>query len=71
PQHLYCNTEKPARVPINSFMDMDASEKPAQPHRASLRNSVDKEKINKFARAAARLSQGVIAWGKNLTGSKK
>ncbi|KAF9227303.1 hypothetical protein BS17DRAFT_458461 [Gyrodon lividus] len=60
------------RAPVGSFMDMDApTRKPTQPHRTSFRSSVNKEKVKKLVRAAARMSQGVVAWGKNLAGSKK
>ncbi|KAH7926701.1 hypothetical protein BV22DRAFT_1127942 [Leucogyrophana mollusca] len=58
--------------PMRSFMDMDmGAEKAHSPRRASMRTSVNTEKMRRLGRAAARLSQGVVAWGKNLTGSKK
>ncbi|KIJ67835.1 hypothetical protein HYDPIDRAFT_25302 [Hydnomerulius pinastri MD-312] len=59
-------------APVGSFMDMDApTKKPPLPHRASLRTSMNKEKMKKLVKAAARMSQGVVAWGKNLAGSMK
>ncbi|KIJ18664.1 hypothetical protein PAXINDRAFT_8913 [Paxillus involutus ATCC 200175] len=70
PLNVACPSGKHATV--GSFMDMDAHiQKPPQPHRASFRSSVNKEKVKKLVRAAARMSQGVVAWGKNLAGSIK
>ncbi|KIK97746.1 hypothetical protein PAXRUDRAFT_9998 [Paxillus rubicundulus Ve08.2h10] len=70
PLSVTCPSGK--RAPVGSFMDMDAHiQKPTQPHRASFRSSVNKEKVKKLVKAAARMSQGVIAWGKSLTGSIK
>jgi hypothetical protein len=56
-----------------SFMDMDIpyAEEAWQKRRTSFRQVTSKEKMKSLVRVAKRVSRGVIAWGKNLTGSAK
>lgn len=56
-----------------SFMDMDIplAEEASQKRRASFRQVTSKDKMKSLVRVARRMSRGVIAWGKNLTGSTK
>lgn len=56
-----------------SFMDMDIpqTEEPQQKRRTSLRPVKGKEKMQGLVGVAKRVGRGVIAWGKNLTGSTK
>ena len=56
-----------------SFMDMDIAhgEEAWQKRRASFRQVASKERMKSLVSVAKRVSRGVIAWGKNLTGSTK
>ena len=56
-----------------SFMDMDIphTEEAWQKRRTSFRQVTSREKVKSLVRVAKRVSRGVIAWGKNLTGSAK
>lgn len=56
-----------------SFMDMDIphTEGAGQKRRTSFRQVASKERMKSLVSVAKRVSRGVIAWGKNLTGSTK
>lgn len=56
-----------------SFMDMDIPlmEETSEKRQASFRQVTSKEKMKSLVNMAKRVSRGVIAWGKNLTGSTK
>ncbi|KAG8213982.1 hypothetical protein J3R82DRAFT_10732 [Butyriboletus roseoflavus] len=56
-----------------SFMDMDIplTEEASQKRQVSFRQVTNKEKMKSLLSVASRVSRGVIAWGKNLTGSTK
>ncbi|KAH7916513.1 hypothetical protein BJ138DRAFT_1108615 [Hygrophoropsis aurantiaca] len=56
---------------MHSFMDMDMGvENKHSSRRASARTSIGSQKMKRLGKAASRLSQGVVAWGKNLTTKK-
>ena len=56
-----------------SFMDMDIPwmQETSQKRQASFRQLTGRAKMKSLVRAAKTASRGVIAWGKNLTGSTK
>lgn len=84
PLHQYVVSRTCPAVPLDdehreedhtpgSFMDMDIplAEETSQKRRVSFRQVTSKEKMKSLVRVARRVSRGVIAWGKNLTGSTK